>query len=111
MRSYEEGAPNSKTKKFALCSLGARSSSTAPSPSEALEGKKIDFAEFFQAKKNKNEGMNFAENREFVFRFLIRGLEQNVDFSIPSGFNRGGSKLENRGCTSLSPSLTFYKVL
>ena len=55
--------------------------------------------------------MNFAENQGTEVRFLIRGLEQKVDFSIPSGFNRGGSKLENRGCVPLSPSLTFYKVL
>ena len=55
--------------------------------------------------------MNFAENQGTEVRFLIRGLEQKVDFSIPSGFNRGGSKLENRGCSPLAPSLTFYKVL
>ena len=80
MRSYEEGAPNSKTKKFALCSLGARSSSTAPSPSEALEGGNIDFAEFCQIFFF--EGMNFAENQGTEVRFLIRGLEQKVDFAI-----------------------------
>ena len=84
MRSYDEGAPNSKTKKLALCSLGARSSSTAPSPSEALEEKKNRFCRIFLS----NffiffEGMNFAENQGTEVRFLIRGLEQKVDFSIP----------------------------
>ena len=57
------------------------------------------------------EVMNFAENQGTEVRFLIRGLEQKVDFSIPSGFNRGGSKLENHRCTSLAPSSTCYKVL
>ena len=55
--------------------------------------------------------MNFAEDQGTEVRFLIRGLEQKVDFSIPSGFNRGGSKLENHRCTSLAPSSTCYKVL
>ena len=59
--------------------------------------------------------MNFAENQGTEVRFLIRGLEQKVDFSPSPGFNETLQQPENRVQTryfaSLKENCVFCRIV
>ena len=55
--------------------------------------------------------MNLAENREYVIRFLIRGLEKKIDFSIPKGFKRQAPNSEIEVFSSFTNLFFLYGTI